>query len=91
MSLVHSYHGLQRLQHARLGHPRGGDFDPLPGGSRGSFGTPRLAKRTQGAQHRDTERARWYANINKHKKMTDHVAEHIELEFKAATAPQPPH
>jgi hypothetical protein len=29
-----------------------------PGGDRGSFGTP-LARRTQGAQHRDTERARW--------------------------------
>jgi hypothetical protein len=28
---------------------------------------------------------------NKHKKMTDHVAEQIELKFKAATAPQPPH
>jgi hypothetical protein len=29
-----------------------------PGGDRGSFGTP-LGRRTQGAQHRDTERARW--------------------------------
>ena len=27
---------------------------------------------------------------NKHKKMTDHVAEQIELKFKAATVPQPP-
>jgi len=26
----------------------------------------------------------------KHKKMTDHVAEQIELKFKAATVPQPP-
>jgi hypothetical protein len=29
-----------------------------PGGDRGSFETP-LARRTQGAQHRGTERARW--------------------------------
>jgi hypothetical protein len=27
---------------------------------------------------------------NKHKKMTDHVAEQIEMKFKAATVPQPP-
>jgi hypothetical protein len=27
---------------------------------------------------------------NKHKKMTDHVAEQIGLKFKAATVPQPP-
>jgi hypothetical protein len=27
---------------------------------------------------------------NKHQKMTDHVAEQIELKFKAATAPQQP-
>jgi hypothetical protein len=27
---------------------------------------------------------------NKHKKMTDHVAEQIELKFKADTVPQPP-
>ena len=27
---------------------------------------------------------------NKHKKMTDHVVEQIEMNFKAATVPQPP-
>jgi hypothetical protein len=27
---------------------------------------------------------------NKHTKMTDHVAEQIEMKFKAATVPQPP-
>jgi hypothetical protein len=35
-------------------------YPPPPGatGDRGSFGTP-LARRTQGAQHRNAERARW--------------------------------
>jgi hypothetical protein len=58
---------------------------------RGSFETP-LARRTKDAQHCDTERA-WQCLVvdkNKHKKMTDHVAEQIELKFKAATVPQPP-
>jgi hypothetical protein len=34
--------------------------------------------------------ARPVVDKNKHKKMTDHVAEQIELKLKAATVPQPP-
>jgi hypothetical protein len=35
------------------------------------------------------ERARWSLKTST-QKMTYHVAEQIELKFKAATAPQPP-
>jgi hypothetical protein len=44
----------------------------------------------QGTQHRATRSAPGVVDKNKHKKMADHVAEQIELKFKAATAPQPP-
>jgi hypothetical protein len=81
-----------RPQHPGLRHLRGGDFatlSPPPGGDRGSFETP-LARRTPGAQHRNTERA-WWSIKPSTKQMTDHVAEQIEMKFKAATVSQPPH
>jgi hypothetical protein len=37
-----------------------------------------------------TELLKPVVDKNKHKKMTDHVAEQIEMKFKAATVPQPP-
>jgi hypothetical protein len=51
---------------------------------------PPAARRTQGAQHRDTECAAWWSIKTSTPKMTDHVAEQIEMKFKAATVSQPP-